>query len=215
MRGSVRGALAAIGLIFTFSVTAGAADGTMNLGWATPLESSYGDLATKFERTHLELQQRRDRCEASLLRADRDRGRRLQSASARHGRCLFHLPEQCLAPLAADGRLRAALHLSKHGPSREGRRRAGRRSHPRADPGRYQRASAGLRRPELSGLFQFQARDQQHGRHGRSQNSRAEKRGHASDLRSLRRRARAACPGPRRRPLCRPARSTAATTAPQ
>ncbi len=49
MRGSIRGALAGIGLIFTFSNASGAAEVTMNLGWATPLESSYGDLATKFE----------------------------------------------------------------------------------------------------------------------------------------------------------------------
>ncbi len=49
MRSCTRGALAGVGLLFAVAGPAGGADITMNLGWATPLESSYGDLATKFE----------------------------------------------------------------------------------------------------------------------------------------------------------------------
>lgn len=41
--------LLAGGLALALSGVAKAADVTMNLGWATPLESTYGDLATKFE----------------------------------------------------------------------------------------------------------------------------------------------------------------------
>lgn len=41
--------LAGAGLLLGGTQAATAADVTMNLGWATPLESSYGDLATKFE----------------------------------------------------------------------------------------------------------------------------------------------------------------------
>ena len=49
MRNRIAGLLTGAGLLFTLAGGAQAADVTMNLGWATPLESTYGDLATKFE----------------------------------------------------------------------------------------------------------------------------------------------------------------------
>ena len=49
MRSCIMGMLAGASLLLTLGGGAQAADVTMNLGWATPLESTYGDLATKFE----------------------------------------------------------------------------------------------------------------------------------------------------------------------
>ncbi|MCG8594933.1 MAG: TRAP transporter substrate-binding protein [Kiloniellales bacterium] len=49
MRSRFAGMLTGAGLLLTLAGGTQAAEVTMNLGWATPLESTYGDLAVKFE----------------------------------------------------------------------------------------------------------------------------------------------------------------------
>ena len=49
MRSRFAGLLTGAGLLLTLAGGTQAAEVTMNLGWATPLESTYGDLAVKFE----------------------------------------------------------------------------------------------------------------------------------------------------------------------
>ncbi len=49
MHKKITSLLASVGLALTLGSAANAEDITMNLGWATPLDSTYGDLATKFE----------------------------------------------------------------------------------------------------------------------------------------------------------------------
>ncbi len=49
MHNGVKSILASASVFLALGAGAHAADVTLNLGWATPLESSYGDLATKFE----------------------------------------------------------------------------------------------------------------------------------------------------------------------